>query len=141
MSRRSFGLTILAYLYVMSGFLAIVFWVFFFLPMLGKPASFIAAFQSLFSPSSFLNTLHLYYQTTWSIAYFLVGVGLWRLRGWAYRLNFFLLGIELLEKFLMILYFYLHKFPHPSNLWGEGVWMVFLILFFRRASIRDQFED
>ena len=139
--RRSFGVGFFALTFTASSFLGIVLWSSSLFMCLGQPTLLADAAQHL-SENPRAASFSLWYENTVLFLYFFIGIGLWRLRPWAYRLLILVLAIELLKSSGMGLKIGMEGNPVMAGQFaGQCVAKIFLLIFFLRKKVRDQFEE
>lgn len=140
-SGRSLGLNFFATAFTLSAFFGIFFYASPLYVCVKEPVYFSDAAQALLK-NPFPGTVSLLYENTLLFAYFFIGIGLWRLKPWAYRLLMFLLVVEAVEKlWIGIKTGLAQDFFASGQAAGYFIGRLFLLLFFGRKSIRAQFEE
>ena len=139
--RRSFGVGFFATTFTVSSFFGILFWAASLTLCVGRPSLLGDAARYLLN-NSWPVSLSLLYENTLLFLYFFIGVGLWRLAPWAYRLLVLILAFELLRSAGIGLKMGMEGNPVMAGQFaGHCVGNIFLIIFFLRKRIRDQFEE
>lgn len=139
--RRSFGVGFFATTFTVSSFFGILFWAASLTLCVGRP-SLLGDSARYLLDNPWPVSLALLYENTLLFLYFFIGIGLWRLAPWAYRLLVLVLAFELLRSAGIGLKIGMEGNPVMAGQFaGHCVGNIFLLIFFLRKKIRDQFEE
>ncbi len=139
--KRSLGVSFFASTFTWGSFFSILFWASPLYICVTQPDQFSAAGKYLLK-NPLPGTAYLLYENTLLFAYFFIGIGLWRLKPWAYRLLMVLLLVESIEKLWLGIKAGLgQNLLAAGSAAGQFMGSIFLLLFFRRKKISAQFED
>jgi hypothetical protein len=138
---RTRGITIISFLLVTGSVLGLVYAGSPVISCLKNTHYFVTAFKYLRGGSPW-EVLFYFYQNFMTLAYLFTGIGVWRLKPWAWRFLLFLLSCEIVEAIVSAVNLEMNKNYFGLALTGaEFVVTVFLIIFFARRSIRERFSE